>query len=332
MDPPMVFIPWTFTVECARRLPKALGCMPKIRHPGRRLPMGKKIPFPCPLCKGTIQPDLTENPDIRFAVCETLGRLPLARGYIRWPRVKQPIPPESTTSFKNPSPKHKSERFWPNLQEGSPLFSTNPLTQHSGPTIVTVFKIGRLVVVDDARRPALPYRYPTNEKADKYLMPLRHHISLLSGFILIFLILSGCAGLGRRLEAPRITLSNFSVQEIKVFESVFKIELRVFNTNDTPLEIKGLNCDLEINGKRLATGVANVKTDIPSYETGIVPMTLYSSVLDVMEVLRGLAKTDKLQYTLKGRLRLGKGAIPSTIPFTSTGELPLKEFVIPTAG
>ena len=163
-------------------------------------------------------------------------------------------------------------------------------------------------------------------------MPLRHHISLLSGFILIFLILSGCAGLGRRLEAPRITLSNFSVQEIKVFESVFKIQLRVFNTNDTPLEIKGLNCDLEINGKRLATGVANVKTDIPSYETGIVPMTLYSSVLDVMEVLRGLAKTDKLQYTLKGRLRLGKGAIPSTIPFTSTGELPLKEFVIPTAG
>lgn len=179
-------------------------------------------------------------------------------------------------------------------------------------------------------------RYHTDiqqmKKEDKNLMPLRHHIGLFSGFILISLILSGCAGLGRRLEAPRITLSNFSVQEIKVFESVFKIELRVFNTNDTPLEIKGLNCDLEINGKRLATGVANDKTDIPSYETGIIPMTLYSSVLDVMGVLRGLAKTDKLQYTLTGRLRLGKGAIPSTIPFTSTGELPLKEFVVPTAG
>jgi len=49
-------------------------------------------------------------------------------------------------------------------------------------------------------------------------------------------------------------------------------------------------------------------------------------------VLRGLAKTDKLQYKLTGRLRLGKGAIPSTIPFSSTGELPLKEFVVPTAG
>jgi LEA14-like dessication related protein len=138
--------------------------------------------------------------------------------------------------------------------------------------------------------------------------------------------------LGRRLEVPRITLSNFSVQEIKIFESVFKIEMRVFNTNDIPLEIKGINCDLELNGKRLATGVTNVKIDIPSYETGVVPMTLYSSALDVIRVLRGLAKTEKLQYTLTGRIRLGKGAIPSTIPFKSTGELPLQKFVVPDAG
>ena len=163
-------------------------------------------------------------------------------------------------------------------------------------------------------------------------MPIRRYISLFNGLIFVLMVLSGCAGLGRRLETPRITLSNFSIQEIKVFESVFKVELRVFNTNDIPLEIKGLNCDLELNGKRLATGVTNVKVDIPSYETGIVPMTLYSSALDVMRVLRGLAKTEKLQYKLAGRLRLGKGAIPSTIPFTSTGELPLEKFVVPHSG
>jgi LEA14-like dessication related protein len=170
------------------------------------------------------------------------------------------------------------------------------------------------------------------KRADKILTPSRQTISIFSGLILALLILSGCAGLGRRLEMPRITLSNFSVQEIKVFESVFKIEMRVFNTNDVPLEIKGLNCNLELNGRRLATGVTNIKIDIPSYETAIVPMTLYSSVLDVVAVLRGLAKTEKLQYKLTGRLRLGKGVIPSTLPFESTGELPLQEFVVPDAG
>ncbi len=163
------------------------------------------------------------------------------------------------------------------------------------------------------------------------MIPLRQYISLFSGFIVILLILSGCAGWGKRLETPRITLSNFNVQEIKIFESVFAIEIRVYNTNDIPMEIKGLNCDLELNGKRLATGVANVKVNIPSYETALIPMTLYSSVLDVVRVLRGLAKTEKLEYKLTGHLRLGKGTMPSTIPFKSTGELPLKEFIVPNA-
>ncbi|MEJ2657302.1 MAG: LEA type 2 family protein [Desulfobacterales bacterium] len=164
------------------------------------------------------------------------------------------------------------------------------------------------------------------------MIPFRKHIRIFSLFFVTLLALCGCAGWGQRLETPRITLSNFNVQQIKVFESVFKIEMRVFNTNDIPLEIRGINCDLELNGRRLATGVTNVKIDIPSYETGIIPMTLYSSVLDVMRVLRGLAKTEKLEYKLTGRLRLGKGVIPSTIPFKSTGELPLKEFVVPKAG
>lgn len=168
-------------------------------------------------------------------------------------------------------------------------------------------------------------------KADKDMIPLRQYISLFSGFIVILLILSGCAGWGKRLETPRITLSNFNVQEIKIFESVFAIEIRVYNTNDIPMEIKGLNCDLELNGKRLATGVANVKVNIPSYETALIPMTLYSSVLDVVRVLRGLAKTEKLEYKLTGHLRLGKGTMPSTIPFKSTGELPLQEFIVPNA-
>jgi LEA14-like dessication related protein len=163
------------------------------------------------------------------------------------------------------------------------------------------------------------------------MIPFRQYIRLLGGLTAIIFILSGCAGWGKQLETPRITLANFNVQEIKIFESVFTIEMRVFNTNETPMEIKGLNCDLELNGKRLATGVANVKINIPSYETALIPMTLYSSVLDVVTVLRSLTKTEKLEYKLTGRLRLGDSTMPSTIPFKSIGELPLKEFVVPNA-
>jgi len=164
------------------------------------------------------------------------------------------------------------------------------------------------------------------------MVPLRRYLCLFSGLMLTLLILTGCAGWGKRLEAPRITLSSFNVQQIKIFESIFKIEMRVFNTNDIPMEIRGFNCDLELNGKRLATGVSNIETNIPSYETALVPMTLYSSVLDVLTVLRKSATSEKLEYKLTGRIRLGKGTIPSIIPFKATGKLPLKEFVVPNTG
>lgn len=160
------------------------------------------------------------------------------------------------------------------------------------------------------------------------MISFRGYIRGLSAFVAFLLLLTGCAGWGKRLEPPQITLSSFSVQEITLFESVFNVEMRIFNTSDTPLRINGLNCDLELNGKQLATGVVNVKTTIASYEMAVVPMMLYSSVLDVMRVLRVLAKAEKLEYKLSGRLRLGKGALPSTIPFKLTGTLPLHELTL----
>lgn len=164
------------------------------------------------------------------------------------------------------------------------------------------------------------------------MRPFRQSIRLFGGLTVILFILNGCAGWGQRLETPRVTLSNFNVQEIKLFESVFQIEMRVFNTNDIPLEIKGLDCDLEFNGKRLATGVSNAQINIPPYETALVPITLYSSVLGVVSVLRSLSKTEKLEYKLTGRLRLDKGTMLSVLPFKSQGELPLEGLGVPDKG
>jgi len=142
-------------------------------------------------------------------------------------------------------------------------------------------------------------------------------------FLLLF-ILTGCAGLGSRLEPPRITLANIKVQEVKIFESVLQIELRVYNTNDVSLDIQGIDCDLELNGRRFATGVSKAEIEIASYDTALIPMTIYSSVLDVVRGLQGLSNTDNVEYKITGHLRLGGGAIPSSIPFKSSGAFPLQ--------
>ena len=147
--------------------------------------------------------------------------------------------------------------------------------------------------------------------------------------IIIFItiqLLSGCAGMGKHLEPPRISLANIQAQEFTGLESVFRIELRVFNTNDIDLNVKGIEADLEINGKPFATGVSKTETRIPSFESALVPVTVYSSVIDILKSIQGLHKAEQLTYRLKGKLWLsGERMLSSSLPFESEGRVRLTD-------
>ncbi len=139
------------------------------------------------------------------------------------------------------------------------------------------------------------------------------------------LSLSGCAGFGKTLEPPRVRLANIQVQEVKAFETIFQIDLRLFNTNDIPIEIKGIECELELNGRKFGSGVSKVEKEIPSYGTDTVPITLYSSVLDMVRGVLNLPGKEKLQYKVSGHVRLSGGPlVPSVVPFKSEGEFALE--------
>jgi LEA14-like dessication related protein len=122
-----------------------------------------------------------------------------------------------------------------------------------------------------------------------------------------------------------VTLTHIQVQEIKVFETVFQVELRAFNTNDAAIEIKGLDCEVELNDKHFASGVSNKKIRVPPYDTATFTVTVYSSVFDLVQGLLDSGKKEKVKYKLKGRLHLGGDTVPSVLPFESKGELSLPE-------
>ena len=152
-------------------------------------------------------------------------------------------------------------------------------------------------------------------------------MTLRIGVLIPLFLMVGCAGLGKTLEPPRITLSNVQFQESKVLETVFQIELRVFNTNDVPIKVRGLDCDLELNGRSFATGVSSVDKEIPAFGTTTVPVTLYSSMVDLFRGIVGLHQKEKLKFGVSGRLHLEGGfLLPSTFPFKAEEELALEGF------
>jgi LEA14-like dessication related protein len=135
-------------------------------------------------------------------------------------------------------------------------------------------------------------------------------------------LLAGCAGVGQHLEAPRINLANIQVVEVQGLETVFQVQLRVFNTNDTALQIKGADCELELNDRAFATGVSDAEVSVPSYGSALLPLTFYSSVIHVFRSIYGIQGGEQLNYRVKGRLRLaGEAFLPKTLAFESEGRL-----------
>ncbi len=146
----------------------------------------------------------------------------------------------------------------------------------------------------------------------------------------ILVLLASCARLGKPVEEPQVTLVDMQILEVKPLEAIVQVSLRVMNPNDFPLDLKGVSCKLNINGKQFATGVGDKQQEIPAFGTDIVPVTVYASTLNMfssaLALLQGVEQNqDELQsvrYELAGKIRLG-GTISRSVPFASKGELSL---------
>jgi LEA14-like dessication related protein len=140
------------------------------------------------------------------------------------------------------------------------------------------------------------------------------------------LLLTGCAGLGKPLEPPRVSLADIRVEKFTGFETVFRIQLRVINTNDTDLNVKGLEAQLEINGQPFAAGVSNTPVKIPSFGTELVTVAVYSSVINMFKSVYNLHESEELKYRLNGKLRVaGDSRFATTLPFESAGVVTLND-------
>lgn len=164
-----------------------------------------------------------------------------------------------------------------------------------------------------------------------YFRPLCILIHPATKLLYLFILanfITACASMHTGLEPPKVNLSNIQPLEIKGLESTFQIELRVFNTNDTPITIKGIDCELQINDNRFALGISDDEVKIPSFESEIIPIKIYSSFFNVFKGVLGLKNKESVQYKIKGKISIRSDYfLPIKAPFVSEGELSLDNFL-----
>jgi len=162
--------------------------------------------------------------------------------------------------------------------------------------------------------------------------PYANTIKVLFLFFCSLLLLNGCAKMYGFKEEPKISVADIRLQDVKAMEGVFLIKLRILNPNDVPLDIHGINCDLEINRRHFASGIGDSSQTVPAFGTALVSVEVYASVLDIVASVADLlhaagklpGKDEPMPYTLQGIVRVGIHGFKKDVPFNSSGELSLK--------
>ena len=161
------------------------------------------------------------------------------------------------------------------------------------------------------------------------LFPLVRHGWVATVFTLTALLAGGCATMTPSLEAPRISLVNIMAEPSEGMETAFQMELRLINPNDVPINLKGIDCRLEINDSTIASGVSNEAAELPALGTVIYPVTAYASASDFVILMVRMMTANRespddfeLKFSLNGRVFLADG-VPGAnrLYFESEGDL-----------
>ncbi|MHB0765543.1 LEA/WHy family protein [Stutzerimonas sp. NM35] len=156
-------------------------------------------------------------------------------------------------------------------------------------------------------------------------MPMRP-TTVLARLLLVSLLLSlsACA-----LFTPRDPL-NVQVAGIEPLpgeglELRMLVKLRVQNPNDIALDYNGVALELEVNGRRLASGVSDHQGSVPRFGESLLQVPVTVSAFSAARQAFGLAERlgqEQVPYVLRGKLA---GGLFGTQRFVEKGTLKLPD-------
>jgi|TARA_R110002096_G_scaffold379_3_gene2279 LEA14-like dessication related protein len=161
---------------------------------------------------------------------------------------------------------------------------------------------------------------------------MAHFIHRLIQLTALCALLSACAGITYHAEPPQISLNNLRLVDAQLFEQHYELSLRVQNTNDTPLYIKGLSYQLTINGSEFAHGVSQHAIDIAPYAEQLVKVSLIGNTLGVIQQIQQVTQANQqtVHFSLSGNISMGaiNFATPLySVPFRKEGVLNLAKLM-----
>lgn len=138
------------------------------------------------------------------------------------------------------------------------------------------------------------------------------------------LVTAGCAGLGAKLESPRVSVVGIRTLEASLFEQTLEVRMRVQNPNTLDIPVRGLDVEVELAGEPFAQGISARQFTVPARGEAEFDMIVTAHAATALLRIATASRQEREQigYRLKGKLSTKLGMLRS-IPFEETGTLPL---------
>jgi len=142
--------------------------------------------------------------------------------------------------------------------------------------------------------------------------------------LIFFALLTACANnpLIQTLS-PQVSLADFRVTKMGLFEQNYLLRLRFKNPNSFPLPIVGMDYQLYLNEHEFAKGANRQSLTIPALGENFLDIEVTSNLMRTIGQLSDWAKLFKrdFSYRLSGNINIMAGAPP--IPFEYRDKIPL---------
>jgi hypothetical protein len=141
--------------------------------------------------------------------------------------------------------------------------------------------------------------------------------------VIALLAVVGCATLPSS-DPLSIAIAGIEPLPGEGLEMRLAIRVRIQNPNDTSIDYTGAALSLDLNGRKLATGVSDMTGTVPRYGEAVLTIPVTISAFDMARQVLGFASAPNerdVSYRVRGKLEAG---VFGTRRFTDEGtfELP----------
>ena len=137
--------------------------------------------------------------------------------------------------------------------------------------------------------------------------------------------LGACSALPNR-DPLNIDVAGIEPLQGEGLELRLSVKVRIQNPNDSDIEYSGAALNLDLNGRKLASGVSAAMGTVPRYGEAVLEIPVTISALSMARQVLGFVNNNaqdqrEVKYTVRGKL---EGGVFGTRRFTDDGtfELP----------